>query len=87
LGMKDAPRITFSWITNSHIKTYSIEKTKFALNSAWNEDLLHQELFRPKTTEFETYPLLFDLKENAEIMVYRQIDLPNMTSRLPMTSR
>ena len=76
MGMKDAPRITFSWITNSHIKTYSIEKTKFALNSAWNEDLLRKMTFRLKTIEFDMYPLKFDPKQKADITVDWEIDQP-----------
>ena len=60
--MKDVPRITFSWITDSKIKTYSIEENKFALNSAWSEDLLCKLTFRLKSIEFDMYPLKFDPK-------------------------
>jgi hypothetical protein len=53
--MKDAPRITFGWITDSHIKTYSIEENKFVLNSEWSDDLLPKPIFGLKGMEFEMY--------------------------------
>ena len=76
MGMKDAPRITFGWITNSHIKTYSIEENKLVLNSAWSEDLLRKMTFRLKSIEFEVYPLKFDPKQKADIAVDWEIDHP-----------
>jgi hypothetical protein len=56
LRMKDAPRITFSWVTDSHIMTYSVEESNIALNSVWNEDLLRKLIFCLKSTKFEIYP-------------------------------
>ena len=74
--MKDALRITLSWITDSHIKTYRIEENRFVLNSAWNEDLLRKMTFRPKGIEFEMYPLKTDPKQRADITVDWEIDHP-----------
>ena len=65
--MKDAPRITYVYTTYSHIKTYSIEESKFVLNSAWSEDLLRKMTFRLKSIEFKMYPLKFDPKQKADI--------------------
>jgi hypothetical protein len=76
LGMKDAPRITLSWTTYSHIKTYSIEENKFVLIFSWNEDLLRKLIFRLKSTKFEMYPLKFDPKQKADITVDWEIDHP-----------
>jgi hypothetical protein len=74
LGMKDALCITLSWITDSKIKTYSIEENKFALNSAWSEDLLCKLTFMLKSIEFEMYPLKFASKQKADITVDWEID-------------
>ena len=53
-----------------------MEKTKFALNSAWNEDLLRKMTFRLKTIEFDMYPLKFNPKQKADITVDWEIDPP-----------
>jgi hypothetical protein len=60
--MSDVSSITLSRTTDSKIKTYSLDKYNLALNSAWNEDLLHKELFGLKSMEFEMYYLKFDSK-------------------------
>lgn len=76
LGMKDAPRITLSRITDSQIRTYSIEENKFVLNSAWNEELLRKVLLRLKSMEFGMYSLGFDPKEEAKNTFGRHINHP-----------
>ena len=76
LGMNDVPSITLNGITDSQIKTYGIEESKLALNSAWNEDLLCKELLRLKSMEFGMYSLGFDPKEKANSTLGRHIYHP-----------
>ena len=65
LCINDAPSITIYGLNNSIITTYGIEESKFTLNSAWNNDLLREELLRLKSMEFGIYLLGFDPKKKA----------------------
>jgi len=74
--MNDVSSITLSRTNDSQIGTYSTGDDMLSPNSAWNEDLLHKELFGLKSMEFGIYFLGFDPKEKAKNTFGRRINHP-----------